>query len=76
MKYAVIINGVVTNVIWLSESNAADFPAAVPIDDRPVAVGDTHDGNVFRRNGEVVLTEAERELVEAQNAYDEGVQSA
>ena len=83
MRYALIDNGVVANIIWLSSSNAGDFPLAVPFGDRPVAVGDTYDGTAFYRNGEKVTTEAERaaetavaELAEAQAAYEEGVQEA
>lgn len=49
--YAVIENGVVTNLISLCDSNAADFPNAVCVDGRPVAIGDTYNDGVFTRDG-------------------------
>ena len=41
MNYAMVENGIVTNVIWLYSINAADFPSAVPCRDIPAAIGDT-----------------------------------
>lgn len=60
MNYALIENGVVTNLIWLYPANAAEFPGAVPMGDVPAAIGDTWDGECFYRDGERVLTFAER----------------
>lgn len=66
-NYAVVENGVVTNVIWLCASNAADFPSAVNVQGRLVAVGDTFENGVFYRAGEPVPTEEERiALLEAE----------
>ena len=65
MNYALIENGVVTNIIWLYSANAADFPSAVPCGDVPVAIGDTYDGQDFYREGEKVvspLTSAKKEV--------------
>lgn len=31
MNYALIENGIVTNIIWLLPTNADDFPDAVPM---------------------------------------------
>lgn len=59
MNYAVIENGSVANIIWLHEGNAAEFPTAVRLEDRPVQVGDTYEDGTFYRNGELVLTPAE-----------------
>ena len=59
-NYAVLEGGIVTNVIWLCSSNAGDFPSAVPVNGRLVAVGDTYQDGTFTRNGQPVLTEAER----------------
>lgn len=67
MNYALIENGVVTNLIWLYPANAAEFPGAVPLGDVPAAIGDTWDGAHFWRNGERVLTPAERAAAEAQD---------
>lgn len=60
MNYALVEDGVVTNVIWLYPANASDFPSAVPMGDVPAAIGDTWDGEYFYRNGERVLTFAEQ----------------
>ena len=65
MNYAIVENGIVTNVIWLYSGNAADFPSAVPCRDIPVAIGDTYDGEHFYRDGEQVvsmLTAAQQEV--------------
>lgn len=59
MRYAVMENGVVTNIMVLHERNAADFPGAVPLHDRPVAIGDTYTDGTFYRDGAAVLTPAE-----------------
>lgn len=56
MKYAMIREGVVTNLIWLSPSNAQDFPNAVPTNGLPVRVGDTYDAGAFYRDGEQLLS--------------------
>ena len=61
LNYALVENGVVTNVIWLCNSNASDFPNAVCVSDRPVAISDQYAGGVFTRDGEAVPTFAEIE---------------
>ena len=60
MNYALIENGIVTNIIWLYSSNAFEFPNAVPMNDYPVAIGDTYENNTFYRNGERLLTIVEQ----------------
>lgn len=59
MRYAIVDNGIVTNLIWLYEGNAGDFPNAVPCDDYPVTIGDTYKDDVFYHNGERLLTPIE-----------------
>lgn len=59
MNYALIEDGVVTNIIWLYERNEIDFPNAVKLGDRMVEIGDTYEDGVFYRNGEEVLTALE-----------------
>lgn len=59
MNYALVENGVVTNIIWLYEGNAADFPDAVRLGDRPVAIGDAYADGIFTRDGAVVQTPLE-----------------
>lgn len=59
MRYALISNGIVINVIWLNDKNASDFPAAVKLGDRPVTMGDTYADGKFYRDGTEVLTPLE-----------------
>ena len=65
MNYALVENGIVTNIIWLNERNAGEWPGAVRLYDRMVGVGDTYDGEKFRRGGTEVLTAAEAAQMEA-----------
>lgn len=67
MNYALVESGAVINIIWLYPANAGDFPNAVPMNDYPVAIGDTWDGTFFYRNGEKVLTRAEQEEANRQD---------
>ena len=59
MRYAIVTDGIVTNVIALNDRNASDFPAAVKLGDRPVGIGDTYTGGKFYRDGKEVLTAQE-----------------
>ena len=59
-NYAMIENGVVANVIWLNDENAGDFPASIPLMDRPVAIGDIYADGAFSRAGVPVLTPMEQ----------------
>lgn len=65
MNYALVENGVVTNIIWLNERNAGEWPNAVRLGERMVEVGDTYDGEKFWRGGTEVLTAAEAAQMEA-----------
>lgn len=67
MRYAIITDGVVTNVIILYPGNAADFPSAVPCGDVPVAIGDTYDGQDFYREGARVLSPMEQARKDAED---------
>lgn len=60
MRYAVIEDGVVVNVIILYPGGAKSFPAAVPCGDVPVAIDDTWDGEHFYREGARVLSPMEQ----------------
>lgn len=71
MNYAVIENGMVSNLIWLHPMNASEFPDAVSIGDVPVHIGDTYSDGVFYRNGERVLSLVEQrqnEMADMQEA--------
>lgn len=67
MNYALIENGVVTNIIWLYSGNAGDFPDAVRCGDVPVAIGDTWDGQDFYREGARVLSPVEQARKDAED---------
>jgi hypothetical protein len=60
VNYALVADGIVTNVIWLRASNANDFPNAVNVGDQLVAAGDAYADGIFTRDGTIVPTEAER----------------
>lgn len=64
MNYALIENGIVTNIIWLYPNNASDFPTAVPCGDYPVGIGDTYTDGVFYHDGEKLLTPNEQLLAD------------
>ena len=71
MNYALIENNIVTNTIWLSQTNAHKFPNAIYYGEIPVAIGDMYDGEHFYRNGKRVLTyleELEEELEDMREA--------
>lgn len=59
MTYALINDGVVSNIISLDSRAVADFPNAVNCMDKPVAIGDTYSDGRFYHNGEEVLSELE-----------------
>ena len=67
MNYAVVEEGLVSNVIWLNDSNADEFPNAVPLGDVPAGIGDTYDGAHFYRGGEKLLTLAQQAEKNAQD---------
>lgn len=67
MRYAIITDGVVTNVIILYPGGAKSFPGAVPCGDVPVAIGDTWDGEHFYREGALVLSPVEQARKDAED---------
>ena len=66
MRYAMVIEGKVTNIIEIDKRNEQYFPSAVYTGDRPVGIGDTYTDGKFYRNGVEVLTALE----EANNEID------
>lgn len=74
MNYALIENEVVTNIIWLYETNADEFPDAVKLGERQVEIGDTYEDGKFFRDGAEVLT-AEEEAVQAAALYAEALET-
>ena len=74
MRYAIVTDGVVTNIIALNDRNASDFPTAVKLGDRPVGIGDTYADGKFYRDGMEVLTpmeQAQAEIAEYKAALHE-----
>lgn len=59
MRYAIIQDNIVTNIIVLRDTNAQDFPEAVSVLDRPVTIGDNYIDGKFYRNSKEVLTPTE-----------------
>ena len=66
MRYALVENGVVTNIIEMDKRNEQYFPSAVYTGDRPVGIGDTYTNGKFYRDGVEVFTTLE----EANNEID------
>ena len=74
MRYAIVTDGIVTNIIALNDRNASDFPTAVKLGDRPVGIGDTYTDGKFYRDGVEVLTpmeQAQAEITEYKAAPNE-----
>lgn len=57
MRYAIVTDGTVTNVIELRP--AVTWPGAVALGERPVGIGDTYSEGKFWRDGAEVLTAQE-----------------
>ena len=74
MNYALIENGIVTNIIWLYETNAEEFPNAVKLGERQVEIGDTYENGKFFRDGAEVPT-AEEAAVQAAALYAEALET-
>lgn len=56
MSYAIVIDGVVANLIRLHPMNASSFANAVSTNGLPVAIGDTYsDGKFYHEGVEVTL---------------------
>ncbi len=65
MDYAIVSDGLVTNIISLNDANAHEFPGAVALGGRPVGIGDEYADGVFTRGGIPILTplEAAQQLI-------------
>ena len=79
MRYALVENGVVTNIIEMDKRNEQFFPSAVYTGDRPVGMGDTYTEGKFYRDGKEVLTaleEANNEIDSLTQQLGEAVETA
>lgn len=57
MRYALIEDGIIVNVIVLHPMNADDFPQAVPLPDGlSIGIGDVYLDGEFYRNGEKIVS--------------------
>lgn len=68
MDYALVEDGIVTNLVWLHPMNAEEFQNAVPTNGLLIWIGDTYEEGKFYRNGEeitIVPTEQTYTLDEA-----------
>lgn len=82
-NYARIEDGVVVNIICLTEENVHEVPNVVDVGDYLIDIGDTYSDGVFYRNRVKVITFEEykdqlaqnRLLEEMDEAYREGVNS-
>lgn len=59
MRYAMVMEGKVTNIIEMDRRNEQYFPSAVYIGNKPVGKGDTYADGKFYHDGVEVLTELE-----------------
>lgn len=69
MTYALIVDGYVTNLIWLHPMNAYEFPTAVPTNGLPAQIGDSYTGGKFYRDGvevtaQIKISISEQEFVD------------
>lgn len=70
---ALIENGIVTNVLWCSDSQPETTSLINPAD-RPVGIGDTYSDGKFYRDGVKILTpleEAQKRNTEYESALTE-----
>lgn len=68
---ALIENGVVSNMLWCSDSEPETESLINPAD-RPVGIGDTYTDGKFYRDGAEVLTPLE-EALEQNAAYEQAL---
>ena len=70
---ASVTNGIVTNIIWCSDSEQETDTLKSPAD-HPVAIGDTYSDGKFYRDGVEILTpleEAQKQISEYEAALSE-----
>lgn len=75
MRYALVEDGIVSNIIWLYSGNDYEFPNAIHIGELPVSAGDKYINGSFYHDGERLLTPSEKEGAYFLS-YIEGVQEA
>lgn len=68
-NFAIVEDGVVTNIAWGMVYEAENNPGLVQCDDLSVQIGDTYADGVFYRDGEKVKTNSEL-MAETQEALN------
>ena len=58
MNYALLDNGIVTNIIWIKPEQQSEFQPGAPTGDLPVMTGDTYEDGKFYRNGIEITPES------------------
>lgn len=71
MRYAMVIEGKVTNIIEMDKRNEQYFPSTVYTGDRPVSIGDTYIDGKFYRDGQEILTPLEESQAEVESLTKE-----
>lgn len=59
MNYALLDNGIVTNIIWINPEHQDSFPNGVSTNDLLILPGDEYKDGKFYRNGEEVTATSE-----------------
>ena len=60
-NFAIVENGVVSNVLWGMVYNSDEWPNAIQVNELAVQIGDSYENGKFYRNGVEVLSRAEEE---------------
>lgn len=58
MNYALLDNGIVTNIIWINPEQQGDFPNGAPTNDLPILPSDEYKDGKFYRYGKEITPEA------------------
>ena len=71
MRYAILRDETVSNLVELNPDNASEFPGAIILSDIPAGIGDAYTDGTFCHDGVVVQTpvqEAEATIAELDSA--------
>ena len=58
LNYAIVENGIVTNIIWLYPGT--EFENAVPYGELPVQIGDTYEDGKFYHDGKEIDSDPDK----------------
>ena len=60
-NFAIVENGIVSNVLWGMVYNSNEWPNAIQVDDLAVQIGDSYENGKFSRDGVEVVSRADEE---------------